>query len=77
MQKRIRDSLVYKKAKIEVLHNYWDKVTGNILQKAVTLKDDVGTGLIKKMIVVPREVREEVLKAYVDKCRVRHTIAFF
>ena len=77
MQKRIRDQLVFKVAKCEVLHNYWDKVTGNILQRACNLKDDVGTGLIRKMIVVPREVRESVLRAYVDKCRVRHNIAFF
>lgn len=52
-------------------------MTGNILQKAITMRDEVGQGLIRKMIVVPREVRDSVLLNYVNKCRARHTIAFF
>ena len=77
MQGRIRDQLAIRSSKVDVLHNYWDKMTGIILQKAITLRDDVGQGLIRKMIVVPREVRESVLLNYVNKCRKRHTIAFF
>ena len=64
-------------AKVEVLHNYWDKMTGIILQESYRMKDLTGQGLINKMIVVPREVRESVLMHYVNKCRARHTIAFF
>ena len=31
MQKRVRNQQAIKTAKVEVLHNYWDKMTGNIL----------------------------------------------
>lgn len=41
------------------------------------MRDEVGQGLIGKMIGVPREVRDSVLLNYVNKCRARHTIAFF
>ena len=77
MQRKLRDQLAVKGAKVEVLHNFWDKMTGNILQKAVSIRDEVGQGLIRKMIVVPRDVRDSVLRNFVGKCRARHTIAFF
>jgi len=77
MQKKLRDQLSIRSAKVEVLHNFWDKMTGIILQKSITLRDEVGQGLIRKMIVAPREVRDSVLQKYINKCRARHTIAFF
>lgn len=77
MQTRIRNQLAIRTSKVDVLHNFWDKMTGIILQKAITMRDEVGQGLIRKMIMVPKEVRHAVLLHYVNKCRARHSIAFF
>jgi hypothetical protein len=30
IQKKIRDQLVFREAKVEVLNNYWDKMVGQI-----------------------------------------------
>lgn len=52
-------------------------MTGIILQKSISMRDEVGQGLIRKMIVCPREVRDSVLNEFVYKCRIRYKIAFY
>lgn len=51
-------------------------MTGTLQTKASRKKDEPTTLLIRRMMVVPREVRESVLLAYINKCRQRHNVAF-
>jgi len=76
MQDRIRDQLVKKDAKAEILMNYWDKMFGTLQTRASQLGDRQGNDLARKLILVPKEVRWTVLREYVDRCQELHAIAF-
>ena len=45
-----------KYSKVEVLTNYWDKMIGQIQQRSTQLKDDVGSQLVLKFLLVPKDV---------------------
>ena len=76
MQRRIRDQLVKKDAKTEILMNYWDKMFGSIQVRATALGDKQGNALAGRLVRVPRDVRWAVLREYVDRCQELHAIAF-
>jgi len=76
MQRRIRDQFCARDAKAEILVNYWDKLFGQLQTRASELKDKCGNDLCRNLIVVPKEVRWAVLRAYVDRCQELHAIAF-
>ena len=83
MQKKIRDHLVCRCCKVEVLMNYWEKIEFKIMTEAApnSLKGkrlDVGAQeLAMKLHRVPQEIRHAVLHAFVHRCRQLHQIAFF
>jgi len=77
MQRRIKDGLVTKESKIEVLLNYWDKMFGVLQSQASKSNDKPTNDMCKKLIVIPKEVRYAMLKKYVTQCRNLYTIAFF
>ena len=61
IQKRVRDQLAIRFAKVEVLSNYWDKMIGQIQTIASRKKDKVASDLVLKFILIPKEVRIELL----------------
>jgi len=76
MQRKIRDQFCTRDAKAEILCNYWDKLFGQLQTRASELKDKIGNDLCRNLIVVNKDVRWAVLRAYVDKCQELHAIAF-
>ena len=69
--------LVVINAKVEILTNYWNKLSGQMQQKAVLLQDDETIEMLNKIIRVPGRVREAVLKKFLQKCNELHAVAFF
>ena len=64
-------------AKVDVLINYWDKIFGYLQKKAsMQFYDKNMNSLLKKIIVIDPQVRYEILRRYVKKCRELHSIAF-
>lgn len=63
-------------AKVEVLMNYWGKITYQIWDKAAKKGDKVTKEMISLMNAVPRDVKAAVLEAYINRCRQRHNVAF-
>ena len=57
--------------------NYWDKLYGQMQMKASATKDAEANKLLTQLVLVPREVKWDVLRKYVDKCCVLHAVAFF
>ena len=64
-------------AKVEILTNYWNKLSGQMQHKAVLLQDDDTIAMLNKIIRVPSHIREAVLKKFLQKCNELHAIAFF
>ena len=77
MQTRIRQKLGTKFSKIEVLLTFWDKMVGYIHQQASDLKDEETINMMGQILLVPEDVKIEVLKVYLIKCMQLHSIAFF
>ena len=76
IQTKFRNSISTHEAKIEVLTNYWDKLIGQIYQRAFKVKDSGIQDLLKKIILIPPKVRRTVLSYYLQKCENFHSIAF-
>jgi hypothetical protein len=57
IQRKVKNQLVTRLSKIEVLINYWDKILGQIQMKASQLKDKKVTALCRQIILVPKEVK--------------------
>lgn len=77
VQRRIKNSITTKYEKIECLINYWNKLTGKIMEKA-KLKNDYNTvHLLGKIIEVPKPVKFAILRRYIGACRKLHSVAFF
>ena len=83
MQKRVKDKLVCKDSKVDVLLNYWEKVEFQLMQNAApnTAKgrpmDEEGQNFYMKLHRVPIEVREAVLREFTQRCRKIHSICFW
>jgi hypothetical protein len=77
IQKRMRDKCICREQKVEVLFNYWDKMYGQMQMKASATKDAEANKLLTQLVLVPREVKWEVCRKFVDKCSVLHAVAFF
>jgi hypothetical protein len=77
IQKRIRDVFACRFGKLEILINYWDKMLGILMTKSIHLRDNDFTNYLKKVFVVPDEVRRAALFFYINKCRELNHIAFF
>lgn len=76
MQIKIKDQLLTRLSKVDVLMNYWDKMLGQIQMKASKTKDKKATALCRQIILVPKEVQYSILKKYVSACRLLYAIAF-
>ena len=66
MQTWIRNQLVVRYSKIEVMINFWDKLLGRVMEKAIKIKDKDIKGVCHEIIQVPKEVREACLLAYIN-----------
>jgi hypothetical protein len=76
IQIRIKNQLLTKYSKVEVLLTYWDKLFCKILTKTLKLKDTKANQLMIKIAKVPLAVKYDLLKNYVLKCRELHSVAF-
>lgn len=82
MQNRMRDKLICKDSKVEVLINYWDKMQFQIMAGAAPNAakgrpmDEEARTFAMKLHRVPEEVRLALLSAYVQACRRLHAICF-
>ena len=52
--------------------NYWDKLFGEMYNKAIMLKDEKTKTLMSRIALVPKEIKTWVLKLFVWKCRNLH-----
>ena len=66
IQKKMKNYYWLKKGKIEVLETYWDRIYLYIQTKCIHLKDGYGNEICKKILKIPNEVRQFVLKKYMD-----------
>ena len=64
-------------AKVEILTNYWNKLSGQLQHKAVLLQDEDTVEMLNQIIRVPNHIREAMLKKFLQKCNELHAIAFF
>ena len=83
MQKRIKDKLVCKDSKVDVLLNYWEKVEFQILTGAAPNtakgrpKDEAAEEFAMKFHQVPMDVRMAIFTEYTQRCRKIHSIVFW
>ena len=63
-------------AKVEVLSNYWDKMVGQLQTRATKKKDKEASELVLKFILVPKDVKLELLREWITCCRTLFAIAF-
>ena len=68
--------MVTKMSKIEVLESYWDKMIGVVQHRATALKDKKMTDVCKEILLVPHDVKHEILELYLRQCMRLHAIAF-
>ena len=76
IQKRFKDQLATRFAKVEVLSNYWDKMVGQLQTRASKKHDKEASDLVLKFILVPKDVKLELLREWVTCCRTLFSIAF-
>lgn len=76
LQNKFRDKHLSKYQKVEVLLNYWDKLTGEIQIRCSKMKDQGANLLLRHLMMVPKDIKVKMMKIYIDKCREMHAIAF-
>ena len=76
MQDKILNRVSYESAKVDVLINYWNKLQGKLQVHAIAKKDKGFIALMNKILMVPKEIKYEVLSHYLRKCFDLHQIAF-
>ena len=76
IQKKLMNKLESKRAKVEVMLTYWDKVYGKLQTISSKRGDKKGNCLLCKICCVPKEVKLYVLREYIAKCMELHSIAF-
>ena len=78
----MKDKLVGKGSKVDVLLGYWEKMEFLMMKNAApdTRKgrpmDQEALDFVGKLTRVPNEIKQAMLGAYVDQCRRLHAIAF-
>lgn len=55
---------------------FWDKIYGKLQTISSSKRDKKGNQLLCSICCVPREVKYEILKQYVKKCKELHAVAF-
>jgi hypothetical protein len=63
-------------SKVAILQTYWNKIINQIGNFNLEHKNQKVYDLLKSLFAVPKEVQEEVLRAYLEQCRKLHKIAF-
>ena len=54
----------------------WDKLFGRLMQRAIELNDAGTKELLNKIAVIPEQIKEAVMKYYIDRCIQLGAIAF-
>lgn len=78
MQKRMKDQLVIRYSKIDILHSAWDVVYAFIMRKASSRKDQNVMKFLQKIAILDmtKRMKNECLIKYLNQCRRLHSIAF-
>ena len=77
IKSKFRGQLINKKGKVEILYNYWDKLYGQVHTLASKARDKATIALCVKIMMVPYDVRYEILSQFTKSCRMLYSIAFF
>jgi len=64
-------------AKVQVLHNQWNKLLSKLSDVAGTIGDTKITEMITNINNVPKAIKMEALLKFVEQCQEYHAIAFF
>ena len=78
----MKDKLVCKSSKVDVLMNYWEKLEFQMMLETAPNSakglglDQEGQAFIMKLHRVPEEVRRACLSSYVHQCRQLHALCF-
>ena len=65
----MKDYLVCRTAKVDVLMNYYEKLEFQLLSNATTKKDENAKQIMLKLKRVPEDVRYAMFKAFVQRCQ--------
>lgn len=65
----MKDYLVCRTAKVDVLMNYYEKLEFQLLSNATTKKDEDAKQIMLKLKRVPEDVRYAMFKAFVQRCQ--------
>ena len=76
MQRKIKNRNLIRFGRVEVLNTFWNKLIGKI-EMAGNKKDKKTSEIIKKIMMIPLAVRQEVLHHYSIQVAKLHTVAFF
>ncbi len=68
LQNKMKNQFIMKQGKMEVLKNYWSKLTSRLQKRAIELNDMQTDEICKKICQVPKEVKNYMLKYYIDQC---------
>ena len=77
IQKHIRNQLITRHSKVEVLINYWDKMINMLRIKANESRDQKILNILHNIIKVPKFIKRWILTLFVYRCRELYHIAFF
>ena len=53
-------------AKIEILLNYWDKIMGRLMNRAMEKKDEEMKDILSKFVVINMKVKHACLHKYLS-----------
>ena len=73
----MKNQLVCKFAKAEVLLTFWDKLIGELQFKCSRYRDHEGNTIMRQLMLVPLEIKTRLFVEYIKKCKMMHNIAFF
>ena len=77
IQKHIRNQLMTRHSKVEVLINYWDKMINKMMVQANNLRDQKIIKVLHRIIQIPKFIQRWILTLFVYRCRELYHIAFF
>lgn len=76
IQIKMKNRIVQRGAKLQVLTNYWNKFIGRLYSRAKLAGDTATSEVIASIVKVPKCVQESVLLEFLRKCQELHSIAF-
>ena len=73
----MRCTLGAKYSKVEIMENYWDKMLGFVQKTASDSSDKKMLAICQKILLIPKDVKKEMLLKYIIACCELSSLAFF